>query len=559
MKRFYIIIMIFSILWIPSGCSQHKGQSNSGTIGAQKSNSNGQTGQSPKDFLHEIIVAAKKGKVPGQPYVSGKTNISTIEKDWGKSKDISNTKAGIYATYADNSTVFGYYHHSPVFDVRSYSKQLHSITLTDVTKAMGKPDKISYYNSKSVHQQISVYQLGNQDELRWVTTKPDDQNPNPVIDHISVYNPHIALHSVAAEVNDMTLDEKIGQMLMVGVNGTKPGSDADKLIKQDHAGGIILYGSNIQSPAQTVQFTNQLKALNTSSHNPIPLFISVDEEGGLVDRMPSPILKLPSSKQVGKVDDAKFSYQVGQTIGNELDDLGFNMDYAPVLDVDAHPGKSVIGSRSLGSNPDEVSHLGVEIMNGIQSQNVVSVIKHFPGYGSIEMDAHKDLPSIQYGLDQLQKVDWVPYKNAIANGADAVMVTHLLVPQLKTVYPASMSHKIITDMLRTKLGYQGVVMTDDMTMGAIENHYNIKTAAVRAVQAGADIVMVAFDQNQQEDAYQALKQAVTDGTISKTRIDDSIYRIVQLKQKYNFSDHAVVAPDISQINKDNRTVINRAE
>ncbi len=565
MKHLYLMAAVVTMLLLLSGCSwhrstNHKDSSKSGNT--QKTNQNHSNDSSAKTgsakiLINKIIDAAKNGKVPGVPFTAGKTEISAIHKAWGISKNVADTKEGLYADYKNHSTTFGYYRHSPIFDVRSSSEKWHTITLKDVKQVMGSPDNVSSFDSKTIHQQILIYSISNQNQLKWILPKPDKQHPNPSVDHISVYNQQIGQNSISAKINSMSLDKKIGQMLMVGVDGLKPGSDAKAMIRNYHAGGIILYGKNIQSPSQTVQFTNQLKKLNSDSNNPLPLFISVDEEGGIVDRMPSPIIKMPSNKAIGTLNNKSFSYQVGQMLGKELQSLGFNMDYAPVLDVNAHPGLSVIGSRSYSSNSQVVSQLGVATMKGIQSKNVVSVIKHFPGYGSVKTDAHKDLPSLSYGLDQLEQTDWVPYKNAIAQGADTVIVTHVLVPKLKTSYPGSMSPIIINDMLRGKLNFHGVVMTDDMTMGAIENHYKIETAAVKSVQAGADIVMVAFHQKQQEAAFLALKHAVEQGSISKTRIDDSVYRIMQLKQKYKLSDQTRSQPDIHSLNKSIHSLTDR--
>jgi beta-N-acetylhexosaminidase len=376
----------------------------------------------------------------------------------------------------------------------------------------------------------------------WVlfTTGCSSQDPPPSINENE--------NETAVQSPKMTLDEKIGQMLMVGINGTTAGSDAEELIQNLHAGGIILYGSNIETPNQTVDLTNQLKAMNLSVGNPLPLLMSVDEEGGMVDRLPSPLLKLPSALAVGKKDDVGFTTTVGEIVGEAVRSLGFNMDYAPVLDILKDPAASAIGDRSLGTDPHLVSRLGVAVMKGIRSQHVIPVVKHFPGYGSVSVDAHQDLPTFKYGRNQLEKVDWVPFAHAIKNDADAIMVTHELVTGLEMTYPASMSTTMMTGMLREHLGFQGVIITDDLTMGAIANRYDIETAAVKSVEAGADIVMVSFQIEKQRGAFQAIKQAVVNGTISEQRIDDSVSRIMKLKQKYKLSDEPIGYPNLSSLN-----------
>ncbi|HEX7066240.1 MAG TPA: beta-N-acetylhexosaminidase [Bacillales bacterium] len=361
--------------------------------------------------------------------------------------------------------------------------------------------------------------------------------------------------SIPAVVQNMTLNEKIGQLVMVGVNGTQPGSHIKALIRDYHVGGIILYGKNIETAGQTVQFLNQLKSINDKANNPFPLFLSVDQEGGRVERMPDAIEELPSQGKVGKAGDPGFARQIGQLIGTELSAFGFNMDFAPVLDVIRDPETSVIGDRSFGSDSQLVSELGVAAMKGIASENVIPVVKHFPGYGEVSTNAHTGLPVAKVSLERLQNVDWVPYQKAIANGADVVMVTHILLPKLNTDYPASMSQKVITGMLRDKLGFDGVVITDDMTMGAIKENYKIDQAAVRSVKAGADIVLVAFNYNQQISVLHALKQAVKDGEISKEQLNRNVRRILRLKRGYGLTNSPEGKVDVDRLNHQIRTVL----
>lgn len=556
LKLCVLSLFISSLTMFTSGCFSNDQPENRDFPNKITTQGNNQQANSIVNYINEIKKAAMKGRTPNQPFTIGETDIYEIKQKWGNPNNLSDTKVGLYATYDKNKTAFGYYSQSPIFDVRDYSSDLKTITLNDIEKVMGKPNKVSSYDNNDVHQQILVYLLNNEKELKWIINKPNNESSNPLVDHISVYDPEIAEHSLAAKLYKMPLDEKIGQMLMVGINGTTPESDAKEMIDDKHVGGIILYGKNIKTANQTVNFTNQLKTINQSAKNPLPLFISVDEEGGSVERMPSPILKMPSNFAVGKKDDSNFSYNVGETLGREVHELGFNMDYAPVLDVIKSPTTSAIGDRSFSTNANIVSRLGVSTMKGIHSKHVIPVIKHFPGYGSVSVDAHKDLPTVDYGLSQLEKKDWLPYENAIKNDADVIMVTHLLVPRLNTKYPASMSPIIMTNMLRDKLDFKGVIMTDDMTMGAIAKYYNIQTAAVKAVEAGADVVMIAFHKDEQIKAYNALKQAVINGTISEQRIDNSVYRIMELKQKYHLSNNQIDYPNISSLNNDIEKILN---
>ena len=367
---------------------------------------------------------------------------------------------------------------------------------------------------------------------------------------------HEADSALVTKINNMSLDEKVGQMLMVGVDGTSIGANEEMFIKDYHVGGFILYGKNISTTSQTVHLINQLKISNEKSNNPFPLFISVDQEGGSVERLPSSIRSLPTNEKVGNTNNQAFSKAIGQIVGMELHDFGFNMDFAPVMDI-RRSSDSAINNRSFSSDKNSVSKLGTATMKGIQSKNVISVIKHFPGYGSVTVDAHTDLPILDYGLDPLETTDWVPYKKAIADGADVVMVTHLMAPQLNAKYPASMSRTIMTNILRNRLEFNGVIITDDMTMGAIEKHYSVDQAVVRSVKAGADVVLIAFHKEEQLAAIEALKRAVKDGDIPMKQIDKSVYRIIQLKQKYKLSDDHVNPVNEDKINDSIQTVLDQ--
>lgn len=524
-----------------------------GKSGSEKSGGNHQKSNAVQ-LVQQIVLAAKKGKVINADFTSGQTTPEEIRNEWGNPSGKSDTGVGTYAVYKKQNISIGYSGNSPIFDLRSFDDNLKTISLSEIQQVMGKPGDIHFYKDADHNQEILIYPLSNSYQLEWVIKKPSASNPNPHVDHISVYDRKATVDSL---VNRMTLDEKIGQLVMVGVDGTSADSHIKTLLQQDHVGGIILYGKNIKSTDQTVKLINQLKAINTKAGNPLPVFFSVDQEGGRVQRLPANIVGLPSNGKVGKINDSHFSYQIGQIIGKELKAFGFNMDFAPVLDITDPSGKSVIGDRSFGSDKNVVGKLGTSTMQGIQSEGVVSVVKHFPGYGPATVDAHSGLPKVTLNLSKLANVEWYPYKKAIDNGADAVMVTHILLPNLDPKNPASMSRTIITGMLRKKLGFHGVVITDDMTMGAIEKNYNINQAAVKAVEAGADIVLVAFNYQQQISVLKSLKHAVETGEISKTQLNDSVERIIRLKKKYKLSDRQQGSVNVAQLNRQIKTVLSR--
>ncbi len=357
-----------------------------------------------------------------------------------------------------------------------------------------------------------------------------------------------AADPVKVMLENMSLEEKVGQLVVVGVDGYNNDEHSKLLMETYHIGGFILFKKNIQDSNQLLKLINSLKKTN-ASQNGIPLFMSVDEEGGRVSRLPEEFKKFPANKIIGKKNDTNLSYNIGGLLGEELRAFGFNMDFAPVLDINSNPKNPVIGDRAFGTTPDIVSRLGIQTMKGIQSQKVISVVKHFPGHGDTSVDSHVGLPRVNYGLDRLESFELVPFKEAIENGADTVMVAHILLPKLDAKNPASFSKAVITDLLRDSLGYNGVVITDDFTMGAITENYDMGLAAVKSIQAGGDIVLVCHGFEKQETVIKALLQAARTGQISAERLDESAYRVLQLKQKYALADTPAGPVDVQGINK----------
>ncbi|HLR02563.1 MAG TPA: beta-N-acetylhexosaminidase [Virgibacillus sp.] len=350
------------------------------------------------------------------------------------------------------------------------------------------------------------------------------------------------------ELEKMNLDEKIGQLIFSGVEGTEMTADTEKMIQNAHVGGVILFGDNIESGSQTVEFLNDIKKANTA--NPSPLLLGVDEEGGSVTRMPDDVRSLPKNQAIGKLDDADLSHQVGTLLGKQMSTLGFNLDFAPVMDVNSNPDNPFIGDRSFGDDPDMVSDLGIQTMKGIQEQGIISVIKHFPGHGDTGTDSHLELPEIDKSYDDLNRLELIPFQNGIKNGADVTMIAHILLPQIDPDHPASISEEVITNMLRDDLSFDGVVITDDLTMQAITDHVDIGDAALKSVQAGSDLLLVAHEYDNVETVFDRLKEAVQDGDLSEERIDESVKRIQALKKKYDIADDETGSPDLEKINEE---------
>ncbi|QTN01425.1 beta-N-acetylhexosaminidase [Sediminibacillus dalangtanensis] len=361
--------------------------------------------------------------------------------------------------------------------------------------------------------------------------------------------------SASAFIERMSLSEKIGQMVIAGISGTAMGEQENSLVDDYHIGGFIFYAKNLESPEQTSIFLNQLKAENKK--NKLPLLLSVDQEGGRISRLPGDIVKLPSNKWIGQLDKSDFSHRVGEILGKELNEFGFNMNFAPVLDVNSNPDNPVIGDRSYSDDPKIVSKLGIQTMKGIQSKQVIPVIKHFPGHGDTSVDSHYQLPKVNKTLQQLEKLELIPFRRAIDQGAEVVMIAHILLPHLDETYPASISKKVITDLLRNRLDYDGLVMTDDMTMEAIIDNFEIGQASVDSVLAGSDVILVAHDYQKAVRVIDALRTAVENGEISEKRINESVKRIIRLKQQYGLKDDPVNKVDITSLNQSINTLLNK--
>ncbi len=347
------------------------------------------------------------------------------------------------------------------------------------------------------------------------------------------------------QIKIMTIDEKIGQMLMMGVEGTVLSEDIIEMIESYHIGGIIFFKRNMQSVEQILELVNDIKA---SNFDRIPLFLSVDHEGGRVNRLSAEFVKIPTSQMIGKVNAEEFSYTLGKIMGEQLTALGLNMNYAPVLDINSNANNPVIGDRAFGSTNELVSKQGIQVMKGLQSQLVIPVVKHFPGHGDTSVDSHIDIPSVNKSLSELREFELIPFIEAIEHQSDVMMVAHILMTQIDPQYPATLSNMVITKLLREEIGFEGVVITDDMTMGAIVKYYGIGEASVLAIRAGNDIVMIAHDKSEQIAAIDSIKQAIDNGILTEERIDQSVYRILQLKQKYNLTNDKAQSFDVNDMN-----------
>lgn len=325
----------------------------------------------------------------------------------------------------------------------------------------------------------------------------------------------------------MTLEEKIGQLLICGFDGLKPSDEIKGLIKDYHIGGVILFSRNIKDPVQTAKLCSSLQKISKT-----PLFICIDQEGGKVSRLPKPFTQFAGNAAIGKSNSVKLAYSFGEITAKELKAVGINMDFAPVLDVNTNPDNPVINERAFSDNPNSVSRFGLAVIAGLQDNGAIACCKHFPGHGDTSLDSHYQLPVVEHGIERLKEIELLPFKHAAENDVAAIMTAHVLYKGLDEKYPATLSKKIIHNLLRKEIGFNGLVITDDLEMKAISDNYSVGEAAIGALSAGADIILVCKEHRKQKDAFEAILKSVKDNIISEKRIDESIERITAVKKRY---------------------------
>ena len=340
----------------------------------------------------------------------------------------------------------------------------------------------------------------------------------------------------------MNLVEQIGQLFMLGFDGTTVSPDWADLQAQYKPGGMILFARNLEHPAQIIELTNGLQA--RSPH--FPLLIAIDQEGGRVSRLPNGFTIFPPCGVIGACSSEELAYAAASITAAELRAVGINMNMAPVLDVHSNPANPIIGDRAYGGDPKIVSELGLAAVRGLQGKGVVACGKHFPGHGDTSTDSHKELPVVRASVDTLHERELPPFHYAIANGLASLMTAHVLYPALDAQRPATLSPTILTGLLREQWGFDGVIVTDDLEMHAISDHHGVGDAAVQAFLAGADLLLICKDRGRAIAAMEAVHKAVESGAIPPSRLEASVRRIIRLKQTFLHS-HLPADPSMAQL------------
>ena len=364
------------------------------------------------------------------------------------------------------------------------------------------------------------------------TVQDQSEAAEPVVDPL--------VEQAAQLVSGMSLEDKVAQMFVItpealtGYASVTAAGDTTKAAYENRpVGGLIYMADNLVSTEQTTEMLTNMQNI-AMERTGLPVFLSVDEEGGTVVRVAKNeafgVTDVGNMSDIGATGDLQKAYDAGASIGTYLKQLGFNVDYAPVADVLTNPDNTVIGTRSFGSDASVVADMVTKELEGLSSQGVFGVVKHFPGHGGTSGDSHDGAVTLDKSLEELMQTELVPFQRAVENGVSFVMVGHISVPQVVgDNTPASLSQMMVSNVLREQLGYQGIVITDAFDMASITDNYTPGEAALQSFMAGADIILMPSDLTQ---AYQAILNAVNSKKITQSRLDESVIRILTTKFKH---------------------------
>lgn len=360
----------------------------------------------------------------------------------------------------------------------------------------------------------------------WITPMSDTASPTPTLE------------------KSMTLEQKIGQLMIIGFDGPTVDPDLRRMITDYHIGGVILFARNIQSPRQVAALTNELQTIAIESGHP-GLFIAIDQEGGPVARLTEDkgFTEFPSAMALTATGDPQNAYRMAAAMAVEMRAIGINIDFAPDLDVNNNPANPIIGIRSFSSDPARVAEYGLAFSKGLQDNGVLAFGKHFPGHGDTGVDSHIDLPLVPHDRARLDQIELVPFRAFAQAQYAGIMTAHITFPAIDPTpgLPATLSRPTLTGLLREELGYNGLIVTDSLEMGALtESGYPPEDGAPLALAAGADLLLFNRDHAMHRQVFANLVQAVRDGKISQEQVDASARRILQAKQTFGLLNPAPV-------------------
>ena len=335
-------------------------------------------------------------------------------------------------------------------------------------------------------------------------------------------------------VGNLSLVEKVGQMFMIGLDGYEADETVMELIQTYKIGGFIIDENNMQSVEQLLRLTNSLKSMN--SGNELPLFIAVSQEGGRANVIPSEIRKLPAIKYIANNEDKSLVYESANLTGRILKSLGFNMNFWPILDLGGSVDGNALGDRCISTNTTIVSSYGMQMINALNDTGIIAVPKYFPGHGTTKnKNTNIVIPSTNKSIFKLEQSDLIPFKNAIENNVDAMLVGHINLTRLNLFAPATMSYKVVTKLLQEKYGYNGVIISDDLMSICVDIQYGIKSSSRKAILAGCDL-MIIKDIRKVKGVLEDIAKQIKKGNLDIQALDLRVQKILDLKGKYNLKD-----------------------
>lgn len=333
---------------------------------------------------------------------------------------------------------------------------------------------------------------------------------------------------------------RVGQIFMAGMPGTRLDETTERLVRDDHLGGIILFSRNIEGPTQVAELCRDLQELAIGYHGE-PLFLAVDQEGGKVARLREPFKLFPGNAAIGRaaqpLEEAK---EFGRVVAKEMRLVGLNMNLAPVVDVQRGDMERHLEGRSFGEDPEKVALLGRTVVKALQENGVMAVAKHFPGLGRANLDPHHHLPTIELDRAEMEEVNLPPFRAAMEAGVAGIMSSHAVYPVLDPERPATVSPRVLETLLRGEMGYTGMLITDDLEMGAITGTWSAAQGAVMAFEAGADVLLICKGQENVKEAMERLLEGVLGGDLSRRRLEESSGRVRNAKSKFLAKEERVV-------------------
>jgi beta-N-acetylhexosaminidase len=326
-----------------------------------------------------------------------------------------------------------------------------------------------------------------------------------------------------------TLRREIGQLLIAGFNGHQLSPELRALAREFGLGGVILFARNVAEPEQVAELAFDASRLTPD----LPCWVSVDQEGGRVARLKAPFTEWPPMATLGRSGDVALAERFARALAAELKSVGITLDYAPVLDIHTNPKNPVIGDRALAGKAEQVARLGAAIVRALQGEGIAACGKHFPGHGDTATDSHFELPLVEHPPERLRDTEFVPFRAAIDAGVATIMTAHVLVPSLDEKRPASLSRRIVHELLREELKFDGVILSDDLEMKAVAAEFEVPSAAVMAIQAGCDGVLICSgDHDTQAAALETIIHAVEEQRVPLARIEDALKRQRRAKERF---------------------------